>query len=163
MLMNIKYILNPLNVRCIELFPDYNGGSCFLCFCRDEMEFFVSDPKKFQFDCGDLCCVSGTSDVPMESFSKTEMSLFLILDQFVLIFWTALIGQSWNGNTTNSALTPLDQYVLGENNIRKAKRSSGCSCEFQFLNWTSSMVSDLAEDFQKGFSSDFSINFQSPP
>ena len=24
------------------------------------------------------------------------------------------------------------------------------------------MVSDLAEDFQKGFSSDFSINFQSP-
>lgn len=51
-------------------------------------------PKKFQFDCGDLCCVSGTSDVPLESFSKTEMSLFLILDPFVLIFGTALIGQS---------------------------------------------------------------------
>ena len=27
-------------------------------------------PKKFQFDCGDLCCVSGTSDVPLESFSR---------------------------------------------------------------------------------------------
>ena len=51
-------------------------------------------PKKFQFDCGDLCYVSGTSDVPLKSFSKKEMSLFLIRDPFVLIFRTALIRPS---------------------------------------------------------------------
>lgn len=27
-------------------------------------------PKKFQFDCGDLCYVSGTSDVPLKSFPR---------------------------------------------------------------------------------------------